>query len=528
MTTVQKATTLLISGACAVLLLAVAIAIAQPQTMGLWLGVVAGVSVLCLGAAFFFIRSVASGLQGVRGYAAALADGQVAAVMDAAAHNVGDEGLISSLEGLATAFRREMGLKKGIIEGLPTPFLLVDTKERALYTNQACMDMLEIDTPPEKQFGRTLAEIFYNDPTRKTAVGQSIENGKVFQNLQVTIKGHKGGERHVLANVYPLYDMSGTCIGGFCLYLDMTELKRKEEELCAHNELIIRSADRATDISNGLASAAEELSAQVEQSSVSIGEQQARTQEVSHSMEQMNSTVIEVAKSAGNAAELAENAKSKAQEGAAVVNESRRLIDKVYDDAVKLKDDMNALGVQAENIGAVVSVINDIADQTNLLALNAAIEAARAGEYGRGFAVVADEVRKLAEKTMQATKEVTDAIGSIQQSTQKSMVSSENAAKAISENTRLAATSGEVLEAIVRLVEQTADHVRDIAAAAEQQSAASDEIAVATEHISNSAAENAHAMQESAVAVSELARMASDLKAIIAEMKAEAADSCDS
>ena len=287
----------------------------------------------------------------------------------------------------------------------------------------------------------------------------------------------------------------------------------------AKREGILHAAEQLEGATNVISSAATELSAQVQLSADGAQQQADRAAETATAMNEMNATVLEVARNAGSAAEVSEDMRHKAEEGARIVSEVVRSIQSLRDMSLTLKEDMSNLGRNAAAITQIMSVISDIADQTNLLALNAAIEAARAGEAGRGFAVVADEVRKLAEKTMTSTSEVGNAISAIQKSTDQSIRQVDISVEGVNAATELAGRSGDALQEIVHLAESAADQVRAIAAASEQQSATSEEINRSIADINQVAGRNAAAMEQAAQAVQAMAEEARKLNALIEKMK---------
>jgi len=297
-------------------------------------------------------------------------------------------------------------------------------------------------------------------------------------------------------------------------------LEAKREAELAKRQGMLDAAGKLEEIVERITSSSEELTAQVEVMSRGMDLQRDRVGETATAMEQMNASVLSVAKQAGVVADSAANARTKASGGAEVVRRSQSAIGNVNSIALELKGNMEQLGQQAQAIGQVMNVINDIADQTNLLALNAAIEAARAGDAGRGFAVVADEVRKLAEKTMGATKEVGANIRAIQESSRKNIVSMDAAASAIQEATGHSDASARALDEIVVISKTNAEQVQGIAGAAEEQSGVSEKISAAIEEVNRVAAETAEGMSQSVAAIGEVARMAGDLRQLIGELKA--------
>lgn len=285
------------------------------------------------------------------------------------------------------------------------------------------------------------------------------------------------------------------------------------------SDSIMAAADRLENVINVVSSASEQLSAQIEQSEHGAQEQAARVAETATAMEEMNQTVLEVANNAGLASKQSISTREKASAGKTVVKEVMQNMSDMREQSLLLKESMSTLQGSVQDITHIMGVITDIADQTNLLALNAAIEAARAGEAGRGFAVVADEVRKLAEKTMASTSEVASAINAIQDNSSKSISQVDTTVQLIEHTSELAVRSDQALEEIVSLADNTADQVRAIATASEEQSAASEEITRSITTVNDISTETSNAMKQSAQAVSDLAQQMLDLRELMGEMK---------
>ena len=364
---------------------------------------------------------------------------------------------------------------------------------------------------------------------RITAFAETVAGGDLGAPLSVRARDETGR----LAG--SLHTMVGTLKARIAEAREQSELAQKETARAqeavqmaeearhkaenARREGMLAAAGQLEGVVGVVGSVAAGLSAQIEQSQRGAAEQASRVTETVTAMEEMNTTVAEVAQNAGAASEASAATRQKAEAGAEVVSRAVDSIHRVGEQSLKLKDDMRALAEQARSIDRIMGVISDIADQTNLLALNAAIEAARAGDAGRGFAVVADEVRKLAEKTMASTTDVGDAIKAIQQSAGQSAEQVDIAVRIIDEATEFAGKSGEALQQIVEMADSTADQVRTIATASEQQSASSEEISRSISHVNAIAGDTAQAMQAAAGAVTDLAEQTRALSGLIENMK---------
>ncbi|WP_051261872.1 methyl-accepting chemotaxis protein [Desulfovibrio inopinatus] len=480
---------------------------------------------LCILASWLVFRELSIALSRLLAYSHEISQGNLHAEMSFSSSNEWGD-LAKTITAMVTALKEKLGFAQGIMDAIITPCVISNVDCNVIHVNQAVIDLIEIGGTPEEYVGIHAGKFFYNDHTRPTVTEKVCSTKTVIANAMAEVKTRKGHSLHCKVDAAPVVDLDGNVVAGLALVTNITDIVRQQHQAEEQTAKIAEVANNADVISRTIAEASANVAHQVEQASESASVQQARIGEASTAMQQMSASILEVARSAGLAVETATNAKEKAANGASIVGDVIQGIEAIHQTSIGLKDDMSALGKQAEAIGQVMNVISDIADQTNLLALNAAIEAARAGEAGRGFAVVADEVRKLAEKTMNATKEVGDAIQGIQQGTKKNIENVERSVTKIEEVNTLSGSSGESLREIVSLVDETTDQVRSIATAAEEQSAASEEISRSIEDVSTLCAETTQAMVDSTQDVDALAHQAQELNQLIETM--QGAGSCES
>ncbi|MCK5708850.1 MAG: methyl-accepting chemotaxis protein [Candidatus Aureabacteria bacterium] len=196
----------------------------------------------------------------------------------------------------------------------------------------------------------------------------------------------------------------------------------------------------------------------------------------SQSINKMATSINEMGRNIENTNTLATLAAKSAAEGDHVVDDTVSAMTHIHNTMEHFSETIMSLGKSSDEIGKIIATIDDIADQTNLLSLNAAIEAARAGEHGRGFAVVASEVKKLADKTTDATKEITNMIKSIQSETRSVIVSTNKGTDEIRRGVVLADQAGDSLKDIVNTIDEVSILMNNIADSTKKQGDRSNEI----------------------------------------------------
>jgi len=270
-----------------------------------------------------------------------------------------------------------------------------------------------------------------------------------------------------------------------------------------------------------LSAATTEISTQAVQSAGNANTQSSKTNQIAAAAQEMTATIGEISHNAESAAAASRTSAETANQGGAVMQATAATMEKIASATNQVEDKMASLAQRSEEIGKVVSVIQEISEQTNLLALNAAIEAARAGEHGRGFAVVAGEVRRLAERTKGATEEIAGTIRNIQDETRETLEVMQESRSAVETGMGETANARESLEAIIGSSREVEHQINLIATAATEQTSASGEISESAGQISQLAMENAHVAEQAVAAMRNLAELASDLDGMIRQFKLE-------
>lgn len=280
-----------------------------------------------------------------------------------------------------------------------------------------------------------------------------------------------------------------------------------------------RIVSQVSQSAESIATSSNQLHTSSEQIANGAGEVVNQATSVATAGEEMSATSGDIAQNCQMAAEGGQRASQAAQDGTQVVNTTVQVMSRIAERVSATAQTVQSLGIRSDQIGEIISTIEDIADQTNLLALNAAIEAARAGEQGRGFAVVADEVRALAERTTRATREIGEMINTIQTETREAVTAMEQGVREVETGTGEAARSGLALQQILEQINDVTMQVNQIATAAEEQTATTSEISNNMMQITNVVQINAKGAEESALASGQLAQQARELKQLVQQFK---------
>lgn len=298
-------------------------------------------------------------------------------------------------------------------------------------------------------------------------------------NNQRHLRIGRGGKKIWIQACYnPIFDLNGKPYKVMKLATDISLQVEVEETVTKLANEFSLSTKEISDKAIGVARGAQTLGA--------------TTEEMNASIEELTASINAIAQNSKNTDVVAKATHLEAEAGAKAIN--------------RAIEAMELISKSSEDISEIVKVISEIASQTNLLAFNAAIEAARAGEHGLGFSVVADEVRKLAERSSQATKEISKLIS--------------DSVKKVAQGSEISKQAGEAFEKIVAGVNKTTQAITEVSCAAEEQLVAAKEISQAVNQVTEESEKSALASEYIANSTKGLASGADELKRTVEKFTA--------
>lgn len=282
-------------------------------------------------------------------------------------------------------------------------------------------------------------------------------------------------------------------------------LSSSSTELSSISNIMSTNSEQTTEKANSVATAAEEMSVNMDSVAAASEETSVNVNMVASATEEMSSTIAEIA---------ANSNKTKKITNAAVVQSQNA------------SNQINELGVAAQEVGKVTEAITDISEQTNLLALNATIEAARAGEAGKGFAVVANEIKDLAKQTSEATGEIKDKISKIQDATKESVREITQITGVISEVNEMVSTisltvdeQSNATQEIANNVTQASLGIQEVNENVAQASAVAGEVAEGIAGVGQASSEINESSSQVDVSAKELSELGETLTALVGRFK---------
>ena len=278
---------------------------------------------------------------------------------------------------------------------------------------------------------------------------------------------------------------------------------------------IMQVQQAAIDLSSGSA----EIMAATTQQAAGASEQSAAIAQTATTVDEVKTIAEQAAMRSQEVGGAAQRTVEVSRAGHQAVRETIDSMNQIKEQVQGIAEGILVLAEQTQQIGAIISTVNEIASQSNILALNASIEAARAGEAGKGFAVVAVEVRNLATQSRQATEQVKGILSEIQKATNAAVMATEEGTKRVDRGMELAAQTQQAIDQLAGVINESAQAAVQVVAGSRQQLSGIEQISLAMSNINQATLLSLASTRQAEKAAQDLNKLASHLTQVVAEYR---------